>query len=333
MNANWVRVSPECIVNGSGTSGVKDGRSSHSLTSVGDVLYLTGGENVPRVPIGTEMYKLDLNAQDWQKLQVFGDAPSPRVAHGAAALGRIIYIFGGRSGIDMGEGALDDFFSFDTSTRTWARIVTEAGPPARSYHAMATDTRTGKVYVFGGCGAGSSGRLNDLWEFDPAAATWTRLPSCAEIKGRGGAGVAVDANAAQLFVVGGFAGHELGDVYRFDFRAATWDSISTPKGPLRPRSMFGGAHVIGQHLVVTCGEVDPSDKGHEGAGKYVSDTCVLDLGDVEQGWRTLAPTGDAPEPRGWFAAAPVGGSLYVHGGIAESGKRLQTLYRLDIGPA
>jgi N-acetylneuraminic acid mutarotase len=82
----------------------------------------------------------------------------------------------------MGEGALDDFFSFDTVTGTWEQIRTETGPPARSYHAMASSAKTGKVYVFGGCGAGSSGRLNDLWEFDPAVGAWTALPTFSDIK-------------------------------------------------------------------------------------------------------------------------------------------------------
>ncbi len=60
---------------------------------------------------------------------------------------------------------------------------------------------------------------------------------------------------------------------------------------------------------------------------------VVGQGDIEHGWRTLALTGEVPEPRGWFAAAPVGGSLYVHGGIAESGDRLATLFCLDISSA
>ncbi len=28
-----------------------------------------------------------------------------------------------------------------------------------------------------GCGEGCTGRLNDLWEFDPAANRWRQLPS------------------------------------------------------------------------------------------------------------------------------------------------------------
>lgn len=82
----------------------------------------------------------------------------------------------------MGEGALDDFFSFDTASGTWAPLP--RGPPPRSYHAMAANEATGKLYVFGGCGAGSTGRLNDLWEFDTAKQTWSPLPTCPEVKVR-----------------------------------------------------------------------------------------------------------------------------------------------------
>ncbi len=53
-------------------------------------------------------------------------------------------------------------------------------PPRRSYAAAAS--AGGKLYIFGGCGEGCTGRLNDLWEFDPAANRWRQLPSSDAIK-------------------------------------------------------------------------------------------------------------------------------------------------------
>ena len=62
---------------------------------------------------------------------------------------------------------------------------TAVAPPPRSY--AAATAAGGKLYVFGGCGAGTAGRLNDLWEFDPAARAWRQLPSSDAIKARAGA--------------------------------------------------------------------------------------------------------------------------------------------------
>lgn len=81
------------------------------------------------------------------------------------------------------QGSLNDLHRFDTANNTWSEVALAPGspaPPARSYHAMAA--AGGKLYLFGGCGTGSMGRLSDLWEFDPAASAWRQLPSSDAIK-------------------------------------------------------------------------------------------------------------------------------------------------------
>ena len=94
-----------------------------------------------------------------QHSQASGTPPTSRNAHTAVAVGTDIYVFGGRSGIDIGEGALGDLHRFDTLTSTWSRVepATDVAPPKRSYHAMAA--AGGRLYVFGGCGEGATGRL------------------------------------------------------------------------------------------------------------------------------------------------------------------------------
>lgn len=81
------------------------------------------------------------------------------------------------------QGSLNDLHRFDTATSAWSEVTLAAGspvPPARSYHAMAA--AGGKLYLFGGCGTGSAGRLSDLWEFDPTRSAWRQLPSSDAIK-------------------------------------------------------------------------------------------------------------------------------------------------------
>lgn len=124
-------------------------RSSHSITAVGDKLFLFGGEHDPRVPIGSDVFVYDLGNSTWSVLQTSGTPPSPRVAHAAAAIGSNLWFYGGRRGVAMGEGALGDLFVLDTMTGAWTSLPTQGtAPPDRSYHAM---TAAGaKLYVFGG---------------------------------------------------------------------------------------------------------------------------------------------------------------------------------------
>ena len=85
-------------------------RSSHTITAVGDTLYLLGGEHKPREPIGMDVHAYSLRDRAWRRLQVAGAAPPLRNAHAAAAVGSDIYITSGRSGVEIGEAALNDLW-------------------------------------------------------------------------------------------------------------------------------------------------------------------------------------------------------------------------------
>lgn len=60
------------------------------------------------------------------------------------------------------------------SAGTWMKLDSMGDvPQARSFH-VAT-AAGGKLYVFGGCGAG--GRLNELHSYDPESNAWQQLPA------------------------------------------------------------------------------------------------------------------------------------------------------------
>lgn len=130
------------------------------------------------------------------------------------------------------------------------------------------------VYVFGGCGNGDRGRLNDLHKYDPAANTWAQLPTAGSIVGRGGSCLSVSPSGKELLVIGGFAGRELSDMHKLDLESNQWECpscCSQPSG-LSARSVFGTAiHTCpaspcghGGHILAFGGEVDPSEIGHAG---------------------------------------------------------------------
>ncbi|KAK9825908.1 hypothetical protein WJX81_004489 [Elliptochloris bilobata] len=314
-------------------------RSSHTLTACDGKVYLFGGEHEPRKPIDSQIHRYDLNSGVWELLQTNGTPPTPRVATSAAAVGGKIYYFGGRSGVDMAEGPLNDLHVFDTASAAWRAVGARGTPPTpRSFHASAVVGS--RMFVFGGCGA--AGRLNDLWVFDTDAETWEQMPSSPAVVGRGGPGLAALPDGS-LYVVGGFCGHELGDVHRFDAAAQRWDCPSCcgetgaeGENPLPPRSVFGlSLHACGScahdsHLVLFGGEVTPSDKGHAGAGNFTNAALSFDAAKPELGWRPLAADGAVPSPRGWFASAAVSDGILVHGGNSPSNERLGDLHLLHL---
>ena len=141
----------------------------------------------------------------------------------------------------------------------------------------------GKLYVFGGCGPLSrnsltSGRFNDLHSFDPKTSKWTKLPSSDKIKGRGGAVFQASPDEEFLYVISGFTGEENSDVHRFDIAKSKWTQLqSFPKDSISKRSVCAAASLTSINMILIFGgELEPSARGHEGAGNFGNDVIYLD---------------------------------------------------------
>jgi len=77
---------------------------------------------------------------------ITGPRPLPRVAPTLSSINSHLYLFGGRQGVEMGEGALDELWRVDTtgllmgssgSGVQWEKVVAKNDPPrARSFHQM-----------------------------------------------------------------------------------------------------------------------------------------------------------------------------------------------------
>eukprot|EP00667_Euglena_gracilis_P014215 EG_transcript_14699 len=306
-------------------------RSSHGLSAHQDTVYLFGGEHVARKPIDGAVYALKVDAakldgpHPWSvELVSSGSRPSARVAHAQCVTTMngqaTLFVFGGRQGVNIDEKPLGDMHTFNLETKAWSEVQAanpEAAPAPRSYHRMVTDGKM--LYVFGGCSA--AGRQADLHAFDTETLRWDSLPA-APCPGRGGAGFF--ATPGRLYVVAGFMGRETNDVHVYDIATKAWTTLAKD-GELesfRPRSVFAhGAASDGavDKLYLIGGEVSPSDKGHEGAGGFLSQVTVLTVkrNDNSITVEDVVKDGSAMGfvPRGWTEAAVLGEHLAVFGGL------------------
>ncbi|KAK0588777.1 hypothetical protein LWI29_005368 [Acer saccharum] len=300
-------------------------RSSHAIALVGHKVYAFGGEFAPRVPVDNKLHVFDLGTLTWSVADAIGDVPPPRVGVTMAAVGNTIYVFGGRDGTHK---ELNELYSFDTCTNKWTLLSSvddDVGPPHRSYHSTAADEQ--HVYIFGGCGV--AGRLNDLWAFDVVDEKWIEYPTAGDsCKGRGGPGLVVA--RGKIWVVYGFAGVEMDDVHCFDPVHGQWAQVETSGEKPTARSVFP-TFGIGKYIIVYGGEVDPSDLGHLGAGKFTGDVYSLDTESlVWTRWDDGPGLDNHPGPRGWCAFA--GGcrdgkqGLLVYGGNSPSNDRLDDIH-------
>jgi N-acetylneuraminic acid mutarotase len=306
-------------------------RSSHGMSSFKEgpleLLIVFGGEYESRKPIDSVLHLFDLKRLQWERVEL-PDAPVPRIAHAQAVLDGSLFVFGGRKGVDEKESSLNDFWEWSIKERSWKQLKTtvNSSPSKRSFHRMTT--AEGKLYMFGGCG--EDGRLADLWEFD--GKQWRELAS-APMDGRGGA--TFFALGKYLLVVGGFSGRERSDVWAYSIAANSWKQVHHDQDQaFRARSVTAYGEV-GSQMVVFGGEVDPSSKGHAGAGGFLNDVVVIRAeSNGKIAIETHAAQKSFPMPRGWGAACGIGNNkLAIFGGLTgtdEEPKRLDDLWILEL---
>lgn len=335
------------------TFGSPCARSSHGLSLVknGTRLILHGGENIARTPLAdkdaTWAADLDESTGAWQWRRILSNnTPPARLAHAQAECNDRVYIFGGRAGIAMEEKPMNDLWELDASgekgTEAWTLVqpneTSGLAPEPRSFHRMATVGNS--LYVFGGCGA--SGRMADLHRFDLENKTWHDLGVSPLLRGRGGANLLTLSSMRTLAVVAGFAGEEMADGHCFHVAANKWDPTMLTESlqGMRPRSVCvsGSFPSVGLSLIFG-GEVDPSERGHEGAGGFANDVVLLNEDSGKYVDTVKASESDPwPETRGWSDAASLDdgngtGHLFIFGGLSgndENPRRLEDLWRLDI---
>jgi N-acetylneuraminic acid mutarotase len=211
----------------------------------------------------------NLNSQQGSYVQPGPLVPGARAQASAWNAGNSFWLFGG-FGYDSGgsRGPLNDLWKFNPGTGSWIWVsgadtvqaygsygiqgTAAAGnvPGARTGAVSWIDSG-GNLWLFGGQGNGAtnSGYLNDLWEFNPTAGTWTWVsgtsarnqagsygtqgtPAAGNAPGgRTGASSWVD-SLGNLWLFGGsgydYAGNPgyLNDLWEFNPTAGTWTWVS-----------------------------------------------------------------------------------------------------------
>ena len=138
-----------------------------------DRLILLGGEE--RGPL-SDVWTYDFNHDAWTEADA-GSGPSGRLYAAAAydaRSGRLI-LFGGMEGVSITSSGhpVNDTWSYDLLANKWTELKPKTSPPARGRHAMAFDSESGKIVMFGG-GPDPRHFQNDTWTFDPLTSNWSK---------------------------------------------------------------------------------------------------------------------------------------------------------------
>lgn len=133
----------------------------------------------------------------------------------------ILFSGAGRPDLDSRVTRYSDMWAFDGTN--WTKMAVTNTPGARFGAQVAVDPRNDKVVLFGGLRAVIDGKNvdqfydNDLWIWDGAASSWTKVATTGGPGPRQNGGFDFDPSLGKLVLFGGFMGNiYLSDVWTLD---------------------------------------------------------------------------------------------------------------------
>ncbi|XP_075555192.1 kelch domain-containing protein 3-like isoform X2 [Dermacentor variabilis] len=152
-------------------------REGHSSCVLGSRMYVFGGREDEADRISQDVHVLDLDTMHWRFLATRGNAPEWRSFHSAVAIGRRMYVWGGRRGSadTQEEVAYCDRLAYlDTTNGAWVHPVTKGTMPlGRCGHAAFV--YKGEMYVFGGYNGLLGTFFEDMYKYSPECSQWTQV--------------------------------------------------------------------------------------------------------------------------------------------------------------
>jgi hypothetical protein len=232
-------------------------RIGHTLTRVGDDLYLFGGlvetaaataSHGPRAPLSlpaNDLWRWG-NVNDWEEKPPTNTPPPARFYHGAAAANGKLYVF---FGVDASYSTLSDIWAYNLLTDEWAQQPSVAPPPPRSQFSAVAIGRD--IYVWGGLGADFQVITDPFaWRYDPATGNWTPMAGLPPRFGH----VAGVVNGKMVVSGGSDSAQYYADAQAFDPVANQWAQVSLSGAALESLAysaaaasgnimqIFGGQH-------------------------------------------------------------------------------------------
>ncbi len=132
-----------------------------------DRVILFGGNTTSGA--GNDTWLYDYNSNSWEEMK---PDEKPHVRTYTAMVYDVesdrVILFGG----EYSSEVLDDTWSYDTNTNTWAELKPNTHPDARGWHDMAYDTNAKQTVLFGG-GRNRDEYTNETWVYDSATNEWT----------------------------------------------------------------------------------------------------------------------------------------------------------------
>ena len=137
---------------------------------------------------------------------------------------------------------------YDLDQNTWTRMYPSAQPPKLRFHAMAYDSQSDRVILFGG-EIDMGPTSDETWAYDLDTNTWTNMNPATRPSARAWHAMAYDSQSDRVILCGGYdSGTGNNETWAYDFDTNTWTQM-TP-GPVIPE--FGAAGLVIIVMATVC---------------------------------------------------------------------------------
>jgi len=218
-----------------------------------------------------------------------------------------LILFGGFNGTSY----FSDTWAYDYNTNTWTNMNPSTHPSARYQSAMAYDSESDKIILFGGFGdaggggymmehdyttysssgsepspSGGGSVLGDVWAYDYNTNTWTQKSMAISPPARYQSAMVYDSKSDRILLYGGYSsGSPLSDMWAYNYNTDTWTQISLKSYPVAKYS-YGMAYDSESDKVILFG-------GYSLSGTILDQTWAYDYN--TNTWLHLNPSVIPPE--------------------------------------
>ncbi len=181
--------------------------------------------------IYNELPSFSLVSQNNRKTYPGSEHPSKRWGHSVVLHNRAMIIFGGRHS----QRSLSNIYSLDFITLTWSKIEPLGNiPPARDSHS-AVIYNDSDMIIFGG--NGSTGKLNDLWNFNFNDKKWSRITSEGQIPSPRDGHLSILIKKKYMVIYAGLNDNDevIHEIHIFNVESKVWYKCDIEGSPIQKR--------------------------------------------------------------------------------------------------
>jgi N-acetylneuraminic acid mutarotase len=265
-------------------------------------ILLLGGATRPGPPDIADMWAFTTDA-GWREIT---PAALPRLAGHAPFTGNA-FAFDSASGLGVFIDIKGNPWTYDSTANAWTDVPSGVGPTALLGAAMAYDSGSDRMIVFGGLDLATFRPNNETWAYDVDAATWERMQPAVSPTARNYVAMAYDVGSDRIILFGGApASGVLGDTWAYDYDSDSWVEMTGPSSPAERAysAMVYDPH--GDRMILFGGSADQETAAFGDLWEY----------DFEaNSWNEVVQTSH-PAPRAWHAMAydDESSSIVVFGG-------------------